>query len=352
MMSRIVLLLAILAQPFPGFINPQVLTISFPVLAVGIVGIEILYFRRSNFVGLENFFLCFALTLYLFKIMPIYGVLIPSGIIIGKYLISKLQFELISPEASVCIVLLIALHGWSRNLDPNFISFFIAIILASTDWKGSRVKLLLLVLMVAVCVAIFKSRSFCYASFVFFMYYLLKPNLNLNPNINLKRYLIPLIMLMSIVSLVITFAVTWGDGGVVYLYRENNLLDISDPSFLEKVSNWADVNRFRISRMWIQDELLTSPGKLLWGLNGGYEESIRLNKLYPAHNSFLEIVLYFGVIYYLLFILTFVKAITTLIEFDAVPILFIFSFGMVLHGVYSFGLIPIYFILAKAHEYK
>lgn len=358
MKSQIVLILAILAQPFLGFISPQVLTISFPVLAVVIVGFETLYFRRSNFVGLENILLCFALILCLFRIMPLYAVLIPSAIIIGKFLVSKIEFKLISPKACVCIVLLIGMYAWSRNLDPNFTSLFIAIVLASTDWvSGSRVNLLLLLLSVVVCVAVFKSRAFAYASFVFLLCCLLKPKKNLN------RFLLPLMMAFFIVSLFVTFAVTWGHD-VVYLYTENNIsdianpstdnniIDISNPSFFEKVSNWKDVNRFRISKMWIQDELLANPGKLLWGLNGGYEESIRLNKLYPAHNSYLEIILYFGVIYYLLFVVTFAKALTTSIGFDAVPLLFILSFGMVLHGVLSFGLIPIYFILAKAHQYK
>ena len=63
-------------------------------------------------------------------------------------------------------------------------------------------------------------------------------------------------MLLIIIPLFITYGITFSDGGIVELFRATKDSPASNPSFLDKLQNISDINRFRISRMWIEEYLI------------------------------------------------------------------------------------------------
>ena len=277
------------------------------------------------------------------NIYPSQALLIPAGLILGQYLATlNFQWRPVNKVVTTILIICIIFFGRWSNVDSNFLSFYVACVLVCTNWSRGKNNLLRNILYITLCttvVIIFKSRAFAYAAFIFFIF----------NNLNIKIYKVKpiyIFILLITIPLFITYGITFTDGGVVELFRPSQYSPASNPSFVDKLQNFSDINRFRISRMWVEEYLLNSPRIFLFGMGKNYTDIAEQNNYYPVHNSFIELMLYFGVPYLLTFVLCFCHFLSRFL-IKCSSIWFILSFGMVLHGVFYLTLIPFYYLIVK-----
>ena len=249
---------------------------------------------------------------------------------------------------SICIILFMLFFCMFNNLDPNFASFYIACVIALTDWnKYKYYKSPLFLILVGILVSfVLKSRAFFYATSVFIFFEIFS-------NFKIKeKYFIYILSAFIFLPAILTYIITINDEGVVRLYT--NAINTSDlyyiaPSLYEKIQNLNDVNRFRITRLWLDDFLLVDWRFFVFGLSNIYFEKIKYENLYPIHNSYLEILAIYGFLYLASFMYIFWSSLPNFGKYSH-RLFYLLSFGMVIHGIYYLGLIPIYYIIAKIAE--
>lgn len=353
--STLILLALIFSLPFWGIVNTGWLIR----LEVVFTLLTVVYFFLINGANClrDSSFLFYLLVLFLcgLKIYPMAALIPPAGLIFGKFLISlNIKWKPINKTLLIFIIGAIIFFGKENELDTNFLSFYIACLFVCADWTKNKrqfVNNIIYILICVVVVSLLNSRAFTYASIILFIAPFFKRYIS---KFNLATTIYSFIFL----SLILTFSITFSDGEVVKLYRQGQpdteiFSGISNPSegpnFIEKISNISDINRFRISRMWVEEYLLDNPQNFLLGLGENYPKIISDKLYYPAHNSFIEMAIYFGFPYLLIFIFCFYKSISK-IDFINYKIIYIISFGMVLHGIFYIFLIPYYFVLCKISE--
>ncbi len=330
------------AVPFFGMLSMRVLPIVYALLAFVVV-IKEFECNKNYLKTIQIKFLLVSAVLVLINLIPLSGMLLPISVIIGSYIRSSFNWRLSRLRLINYLNIALIFYGYVHNLDPNFMSFYIAILIAISTaniGKADRVaQNAFVILIVAVCVYLFGSRAFLYASVVY-VSYLTIGRKGFYESLNIKYVFVA----MFITSILVTYIVTIGDGGVYYLYRELEVSDSKEIKLLDKISNWQDLNRFRITKMWINDYLIEDARVFLFGLGGEYVRIANDKGYYLVHNSFVEILLYFGVVYALIFFISMWKTLRTE-SFNIIPLAYVLSFGMVLHGVFYYCVIPLYYII-------
>ena len=333
----------ILSLPLWELINVWWLA-RFEVAVALVVGLYCIWIKGLGFIKDPSIaFMGLALCFVGLNIYPLQALLIPAGLIVGEYLVSlNFQWRPVNKVITTILIICIILFGIWHHVDSNFLSFYVACVLVCTNWSRDKNNLLRNILYITLCatvVMIFKSRAFAYAAFIFFIF----------NNLNIKVYKVRpiyIFILFITIPLFITYGITYADGGIVELFRPSQDSPASSPSFLEKLQNVSDINRFRISRMWVEEYLLSSPRIFLVGMGKNYTDIVEQNNYYPVHNSFIELTLYFGIPYLLAFVLCFSRFLSRFLIKNS-SIWFILSFGMVLHGVFYLTLIPFYYLIVK-----
>jgi len=271
------------------------------------------------------------------------AILMPVGLIISKHLVSsKFCLRSLPPAPVALLIVFLVIYGNIVQLDPNFLSFYIACLLALVNWferdKFIANKFLLVVIYVFVSMVL-KSRAFTYATGVYIVAGLVRNRLSA---IEYRRSILSFV----VISLVIVYISTWSDGQIVHLSRfEQSADSLQTPSLYEKLKNFSDINRFRISREWIEGYLLSGVRNFLIGIGPLYNYQISHMGYYPAHNAFLDVAVKYGVPYLGFFLYCLIENIKK-VNKSPIDILYLSSFGMVLHGIFYLGLLPFYFIIA------
>jgi hypothetical protein len=374
--STLIVLALIFSLPYWELLQAYEL-IRFEVAAALLVLGYYLYVYRWHCVRKSSvIFFFIVLILVVLGHYPPSALIIPSGLILGEFLTSlNINWKYIDKSLLVVIIVFMGIYGFINNLDPNFLSFYIACILVCGEWTGNKRKLIYNTLYIMICfivVLIFKSRAFAYASIILFLAPIFNRLLN-------KFNLLAVMTIFFVSSVLITFGITFKDGGVVKLYRSgsNQQSEISikqpqapveqpqapveqpqapveqlkEPSFLEKVSNISDANRFRMSRLWIEEYIINNSANFFFGMGENYPRIVREQRYFPAHNSFIEMAIYFGIPYLFAFLLCLSNGLSK-INFKKYSLFYLLSFGMVLHGIFYIGLLPFYFVLCKIYENK